>query len=139
TVGVQFPNAGTQWLASGTTDANGKFDVSVPIGKRSIGSQFSVIAAAQGGVQATSANRVTVVALPRLQISPSSGPIGTAVTLTGTGWRPNRAVNVGIRPGDSRTVNWSPNPVVSNAAGNFSIVLSVGSQYGRQSQVFMVA
>jgi hypothetical protein len=138
-VGIQFPPRPVQWLANGVTSDTGTFDTKMTISGHTIGAQFYIVAEAAGGYKATSANKITIVAQPKLQITPNTGPANAYVSVHGSQWQPNRAVSLGIRPGDSSTVNWSPNPVITDPAGNFTVGLLVGSQYAQQTQVFIVA
>jgi hypothetical protein len=137
-VGIQFPPRPVEWLANGVTNDAGAFDTKMTISGHTIGAQFYIVAEAAGR-QATTANKITIVAQPKLQITPNSGPANSYVSVHGSQWQPNRSVTLGIRPGDSPTVNWSPNPVVTDPSGNFTIGLLIGSQYAEQTQVFVVA
>ncbi len=138
-VGVIFPSADVEWLTYGTTDATGKFNTNVSIGNRPVGSRFNVIAYVLGGYQALAANKITVLRQPSLQISPTSGPIGTSVTMRGTGWQPKQRILIGIRPADSGATDQLGYLATTDSSGNFTVVVKVPGQYSRQSDIYMVA
>jgi hypothetical protein len=74
------------------------------------------VATATDNMSLTSAGVFTVVR-PTLAVSPASGPKGATVTITGSGWVPNKPVTI--------TFAGEPWPVYADANGNIAAALQV--------------
>jgi hypothetical protein len=138
-LGMAFIDGTTQWMATTSADAAGAFDTKMNIGYRLVGTQFTVVAIADGGYKAVSSYRLTVIAQPALQVVPRSGPVGVYVTLYGSSWQPHRAIYIGMRAIGSSSEAWWPEPVTTDAAGNFSKQAWVGPEYRPYGEVRLMA
>jgi hypothetical protein len=135
-IGVLFDGQrNPEYPAQARTDGNGAFQASFTIGSRSVGARFLVFATAPGGIEAGYADRVTVVNQPALRVTPSSGPVGVNVTLTGSGWPAGQQVTIGFRGAGVASEGFLPNPVPVDGAGNFAIQVWVDPNLGNRPQV----
>ena len=88
-------------VAQGLTDANGGFTAQVPVtGEPGISHVFAVVAEGQPGVLAPDQFQVVAVTgtNPVVNIAPTSGPSGTLVHITATGFPANAPVWVALGP-----------------------------------------
>ncbi len=126
-------------LAVRNTDKDGAFDTTIAIHKAA-GTQFRVAAAtADGNFKITTDYTITVIRQPSVTASPDRGPVGAYVTFTGSAWPPNRAIHVGTKALNSTSDAWLPNPIYSDANGNFSTSMWVGREYAPYTEVRLIA
>ena len=128
-----------EWLTSVNSDGAGYFVAHIAIGRRDVGTLFTLIAEAPGAVFVESREEIRVIPLPRLTVEPSSGPPGVTVTVRGSGWPANRTVRVGREPVDSKDVAWLPEAVAIDASGNFAVSIYVGPEYEVKREARLVA
>jgi LysM repeat protein len=63
------------------------------------------------------------VVYPTLSLTPTSGPAGTVVTVTGAGWFPNGSVKVGVGPSGTEPANLVD--VATTGSGTLSVQLTI--------------
>ncbi|MCJ7567529.1 MAG: hypothetical protein MUO58_08320 [Anaerolineales bacterium] len=91
-------------VAQGVTDANGIFTVQVPVaGEPGMNLVFAVVPEGQPGVMAPEQFQVVAVTgtNPTVNIAPTSGPSGTLVYVTATGFPANESFSVFLGPANS--------------------------------------
>jgi hypothetical protein len=103
-----------------TTDADGAFT----------GATFTVPASTAGGhtVEVTDASSnfadATFTVTPKITLNPTSGPVGTTVTVTGTGFAGTSTVTIKF---DGVTQTTVPPTVTTSAVGSFTCTFNVPS------------
>jgi hypothetical protein len=137
-LGIQFPGLPLEWLTGARTSANGAFEVTLSLGNRVAGTHFHVVAVSDDGYKASTATEVRVIAQPRVQITPDTGPVGVTVSLQGSAWPPYRVLNVGMHTPGNQVQVWQAAPIVADGAGNFVTSVWIGQQYTPNSEVHLV-
>ena len=138
-VGIQLNGSShIEWLVRTTSKATGEIEAEIPVGNRPAGTLFKVVAEANNGFRVYSRD-VRVIAQPTLEVVPNRGPAGVNVTLRGTNWPANRDVRIGRKPVESKEELWLPNPVRTDAAGNFQLTVFVGPEYARKTEARLFA
>jgi hypothetical protein len=138
-IGMYLPDRSMDWRATVKASGDGRFDTTMSVGNRPVGTRFTVVATADGGYKATSQDAVTVIAQPALQVTPNSGPAGVHVNLRGANWPASRAIYIAMRAANSQTEVLLPNPIMSDGNGTFSIPVWVGQEYARAGEVRLIA
>jgi hypothetical protein len=138
-IGLYSTDGKMDWLTSAKADSNGNFDVNMAIGNRPVGKQYTVVATGDKGTKATSRGKLTVINQPTVQVTPANGPAGVNVTFKGTKWLPNSQVVLGLRAANKTTEAWLPNPVATDAAGNFSVTMFIDNSYAGAGEVRLIA
>lgn len=120
-------------VAQGVTDANGDFTAQIPVtGEPGMSHVFAVVAEGQPGVLAPDQFQVIAVTgtNPVVNIAPTSGPSGTLVYVTATGFPANMPVWVALGP-----VNAGSSQVaqgITDANGVFLAQVPVQGEPGMQ-------
>ena len=116
---------GTQ-VATGSTDITGTFITSFTVPETFTGSHTIT---ANDGIR-TKITGLYVVQL--ITISPTSGAVGTTLTVSGTGFAVNRSISITY---DGVTVTSVPSTVVTNKVGSFTARFNVPAGSARTVQV----
>ncbi len=151
-----MPNALQQGQASVqnsvTTDANGSFSIQMTIPQdAAVGTQLAVQVTVPNSGTSILSNTFTVTSpsnsTANVQITPSSGPAGTTLTVTGSGYPANTTVQVTLGlftpQAQAQTLTPSANAisVTTDANGNFTTQVTIptnaasGAQYAVQASV----
>jgi hypothetical protein len=139
-LGILFDgSANPEYPTSTSTDGNGTFRAAFSVGHRTVGARFLVFATAAGGLKASYPDRVTIINQPVLQVSPTSGPVGVNVTLSGSSWPAGEQVTIGYRGTGDGSEAFLPNLIPVDAAGNFTIQVYVDPSLAGKSQVIFSA
>ena len=100
-----------------TTNSNGGFigTFNVPLSS-SNGDQ--TVKASQGSNSASKTFTVTALVNPIIFLDPSSGPVGTSVTVIGAGFDPTSTVTIDF--GSTSDVTTDPSPLITTTTGTFN-------------------
>ena len=123
---------GGNTLGTVTTTSNGGFSATfmVPL---SSSSGDHTVTATQGSNSASKTFTVTTSTISSITLNPTSGPVGTQVTVTGTNFDPSSVITITF---DESTVTTTPFPLTTNNNGEFSATFAVpDSSSGPQSVV----
>src|SRR2546428_22535 len=121
-------NAITTTPATITTDSTGGFTGSITVPSSSAAGTHTVKATDASANSASASFTVTTPPPPpvaKISLNPSSGPAGTTVTVTGTNFSPNSAINTVTYDGTSVTTN--PPIIQTDSSGGFSATFAVPS------------
>ena len=113
---------GTQGCTSQTTTGTGAFACTFTVPSLAAGTYNVVATGADGGTDTATAS-FTITA-PAISLSPSSGPVGTTVTISGTGFSPNVAVDAPTIAGGTISTQTCTSQTIS-ASGTFSCTFNV--------------
>jgi len=102
-------------VATTQSDNNGDFDATFTVLSFTTGPK--TVEAIQGGNSDSATFTVTSSVNPVLGINPKSGPVGTSVTVSGTGFDPSSTVTITF---DGNPVTKIPTTVTTNPEGGFS-------------------
>jgi hypothetical protein len=102
--------------ASITSDASGGFTATFAVPPSTAGSH--VVGAAAGSNEVLK----TLVIVPAISVNPTSGPIGTSVTVNGTGFTANSGVGVTY---DSAAVTTTPAAITTSSTGGFTATFAI--------------
>ena len=118
TVTITF---GGTTLGTVTTNSNGGFSATfiVPL---SSSSGDHTVTATQGSNSASKTFIVTSSTTPTITLTPTSGPVGTSVTVTGVNFAPSSDVTIKF---DTNIVTTTPSTVTTTTSGGFSANFTV--------------
>ena len=119
------------------TAADGSFETSFAV-NQPVGTRFKIAAWSEDGFKLIS-KEVRVVAAPALEVVPGSGSAGVEVTLKGTNWPANRPIKIGRDSVESRDDFYYDQQPVTDANGNFTFKLRIGSEYSVKKEVHLWA
>lgn len=137
-LGLLHTNGTTEWLTTTDADRGGYFNATLAIRQKPVGTQFRVVAATSSGFKATSPDVITVIAQPSARVQPDYGPTGVYVTFSGNAWPARRPLSIGIKVANSPSEGWFPATIASDAYGNFSTQVWIGSEYASYSEVRLI-
>jgi large repetitive protein len=110
TVTWRAANGASHWFCSTTTNVNGGASCTGAFVEGSYGTGTLT-----GIDSASNSAGTNFLLLPSLEATPSSGPVGTNVVLSGTGWYPDDSGGVTWGPSGGSACAWG-----ATSAGNFS-------------------
>lgn len=127
---VTDPSGGSVYTTIATTSSTGTYAITYitdkgtnqPTGTYTI----AATASSSGNSIASASSTYTVITSPRptITISPTNGPAGTSVTVSGIGYSGSSTINIAL-DGISQTT--SPSTVTSSSSGSFSCRFTVPS------------
>ena len=123
TVTIRFDNI---QVATSSTSSAGRFSASFTVPEAYAGSH--TITATDGVYTRT----VTLSVFQSMTISPTSGSVGTTVTVSGTGFSASRSIKISY---DGTNIATVPSTIVTNNVGNFSAKFTVPAGPARTVQV----
>ena len=108
-------------LGTVTTNSNGGFSATfiVPL---SSSSEDHTVTATQGSNSASKTFTVTSSTIPTITLNPTSGPVGTSVTVTGINFVPSTPVTITF---DGNAVTTTPPAVTADSNGKFTATITV--------------
>jgi LysM repeat protein len=115
-VGLGPVNSEFSEVAQGTTDANGRLTMQIPV-QGAAGMKW-VFGVNTGSSHATSVPFHITENNPTVMISPTSGPSGTLVRVVASGFAANTRISVGMGPQNSQYTEVAQG--ITNANGHFS-------------------
>jgi hypothetical protein len=127
-----------RWIDNADVAGDRTFDTVVNIGNVAPATYIRMVAEASDGYRVTS-RQVRVITLPRLSVTPASGPVNRTVTLRGTYWPKQRPLLIGKRSADGRTDVWMPGTYSTDAAGNITVQVGIGNEYATRPTVRLIA
>jgi len=121
-VHLKFDKITVETASSVVTGTSGGFIVTFYVPAGVTGGNHTVIATDDTGKVGTAI--FTVQGLPSIALSPTSGTVGTTVTVTGSSFVPNTAVTVKL---DSTTITTNPASIATTSIGAFTVTITIPS------------
>lgn len=113
----------TQTCTSQVTSATGGFTCTFTVPTDTAGAQSVTVAGSDvGTVTADSATAMFTITTSSITLNPTSGPVGTTVTVTGTSFIPDSTITIKF---DGTTLATTPATVTTSAAGGFTATFVV--------------